>query len=170
MKKAIVIGMLTVLPLPGSADTSSAAQCGAKESTCKCAERRTDPISGKPAMIRCDDLVTWFRYDNRGNLTHIENSAGSSIDLEYDGESQQITRMITADSADESRRELTFLYNSGGKPSMIGLVGVGEITVEYDPQGEIAKVNSDQGIKIALQVARVFMNLNATLKAAGVSF
>jgi hypothetical protein len=64
---------------------------------------------------------------------------------------------------------LSFKYNSLGKPVEIEMMKVGKIQVAYDNYGEIKRVESKQGHKMALQVTQAFQNLLAIVKPAGVN-
>jgi hypothetical protein len=46
------------------------------------------------------------------------------------------------------------------------MVGKGEIKVKYDRRGEISKVDSKQGAKMALSVTEAFQTLMKTVKVA----
>jgi YD repeat-containing protein len=124
------------------------------------------PQSDKLIMVWNNDLKTEFHYDKQGNLIRAEDSNGRVIDLDY-RDTPQIQRMVDVNRADKTRRELTFKYNAAGKPTEIALVGTGKITVDYDDKGEISKVNSSQGAKMALQVTQAFQNLLSVVKVAG---
>jgi hypothetical protein len=55
-----------------------------------------------------------------------------------------------------------------GKPYEIAMKGVGKINVKYDNYGEIKKVESSAGHKMALQVTMAFQSLLSIVKPAGV--
>lgn len=118
---------------------------------------RTDKASGK---------VRWtaFEYTALGNLARAENSRGKSVNLEYDG----LGRIATM--TDDAEVTLTFEYNHIGKPNRISMQGKGTIDVTYDEAGEIEKVKSDDGHKMALAVTRAFQKLLSLVKPAGVNF
>jgi hypothetical protein len=78
--------------------------------------------------------------------------------------------MVESNITQHTHRELTFKYNALGKPTKIKMVGKGEIDVTYDSQGEISKVASKQGSKMALAVTDAFQTLLAEVKVAGVEF
>lgn len=112
---------------------------------------------------------TSFQYDKGGNLSKAVNSAGKSVLLIYD-RAGKITRMIDQEKNDEkSRRTLSFKYNSMGKPVEIEMENVGIINVAYDNYGEIKKVESKAGAKMALQVTQAFQSLLSIVKPAGVN-
>ncbi len=127
------------------------------------------PQSGKIIQILNNDLKTEFKYDEQGNLIHAENSNHQVIDLDYRS-TPQIQSMIEVNSAENTRRELNFKYDTAGHPTEITLVGIGKITVEYDDQGEISSVISNQGPQMALEVTQAFQNLLKVVKIAGVNF
>jgi YD repeat-containing protein len=124
------------------------------------------PKSGKLILVLSDELNTQFNYDERGNLTRAANSKGRVIDLEYAG-TDLIQGMVERDGIDHRRRELRFKYNADGRPTEITMVGTGKIIVAYDDEGEISKVESKQGVKMALQVTRFFQDLLSVVKVAG---
>lgn len=124
------------------------------------------PQSGKLILVLSDELNTQFNYDEQGNLTRAANSKGRVIDLEYAG-TALIQRMVEHDGVDGRRRELRFKYNTDGQPTEITMAGMGKIVVAYDNEGEISKVKSKQGAKMALQVTRFFQDLLSVVKVAG---
>jgi len=112
---------------------------------------------------------TNFTYDKRGNLYKATNSAGKSVLLIYDRKGR-ITKMVDQDSKGKAKkRVLTFKYNALGKPVEIAMSKVGKINVAYDNYGEIKKVESKSGHKMALQVTQAFQSLLSIVKPAGVN-
>lgn len=112
---------------------------------------------------------TTFQYDKIGNLSQAVNSSGKSVLLIYDRVGK-ITKMIDQEKGDtKSRRTLSFKYNSLGKPVEIEMENVGIINVAYDNYGEIKKVESKAGAKMALQVTQAFQSLLSIVKPAGVN-
>lgn len=112
---------------------------------------------------------TNFTYDKAGNLAKAVNSNGKSVLLIYD-RMGKITKMIDQEKNDEkTRRTLSFKYNSLGKPIEIEMENVGIINVAYDNYGEIKKVESKAGAKMALQVTQAFQSLLSIVKPAGVN-
>lgn len=112
---------------------------------------------------------TTFQYDKIGNLSKAVNSAGKSVLLIYDRDGK-ITKMIDQEKDDaKSRRTLSFKYNAFGKPVEIEMENVGIINVAYDNYGEIKKVESKAGAKMALQVTQAFQSLLSIVKPAGVN-
>ena len=77
--------------------------------------------------------------------------------------------MIDQDKKNNKKRTLSFVYNALGKPIKIKMEKVGTILVAYDNYGEIKKVESKAGHKMALQVTQAFQSLLAIVKPAGVN-
>lgn len=111
---------------------------------------------------------TKFSYDKKGNLTRATNSKGKSVALFYDIKGR-IQKMFDKNKKSNKTRILSFQYNALGKPVEIKMKGIGKINVAYDNYGEIKKVKSDQGHKMALQVTQAFQSLLAIVKPAGVN-
>ena len=111
--------------------------------------------------------TTSFDYDPKGNLVKAANNQGKIVFLIYDSKGK-ISKMVDQESA-SSRRVLAFKYNSLGKPVEIEMEKVGKINVAYDNYGEIKKVESSAGHKMALQVTQAFQNLLTIVKPAGVN-
>ena len=122
------------------------------------------PKLNKISAIVTDKVSTVFSYDKVGNLTRAYNTHGQLIVLGYNAHNR-INHMV--ETSQTERRELTFKYNAQGKPVVIRLLGKGEIKVAYDAQGEITKVNSKQGAKMALGVTQAFQILLQVVKVAG---
>jgi YD repeat-containing protein len=70
---------------------------------------------------------------------------------------------------DQSHRRIDFKYNENSKPVEISDPSLGTITVSYYNSGEIKKVESTAGRKIALQVTSAFQNLLDIIRPAGVT-
>lgn len=111
---------------------------------------------------------TQFAYDKKGNLTKALNDKGKAVLLLYDRKGR-ITKMVDDNRKTNKRRTLSFKYNSLGKPVEIAMDKVGKIKVAYDNYGEIKKVDSKTGPKMALQVTQAFQSLLSIVKPAGVS-
>jgi YD repeat-containing protein len=111
--------------------------------------------------------TTTFDYDPKGNLVKAANNKGKTVFLIYDSKGK-ISKMVDQESAN-SRRILAFKYNALGKPVEIEMEKVGKINVAYDNYGEIKKVDSSAGHKMALQVTQAFQNLLTIVKPAGVN-
>jgi hypothetical protein len=77
--------------------------------------------------------------------------------------------MLDKDGKTGKSRTLTFKYNALGKPVEIMMKKVGKINVAYDNYGEIKRVESKSGHKMALQVTQAFQNLLSIVKPAGVN-
>jgi YD repeat-containing protein len=111
--------------------------------------------------------TTLFEYDAKGNLVKAANNQGKTVFLIYDTKGK-ISKMVDQES-EASRRVLAFKYNALGKPVEIEMEQVGKINVAYDNYGEIKKVESSAGHKMALQVTQAFQNLLTIVKPAGVN-
>ena len=111
---------------------------------------------------------TEFHYDKKGNLQKAFNSGRKAVLLIYDRKGR-ITKMVDDDRKKKKKRVLSFKYNSLGKPVEIALKNAGKINVEYDNYGEIKKVESKAGHKMALQVTQAFQSLLSIVKPAGVN-
>ncbi|MBC7715269.1 MAG: RHS repeat protein [Rhizobacter sp.] len=128
-----------------------------------------DDKINKITKVVNNDGWTTFQYDKIGNLAKAINSSGKSVLLIYD-RLGKITKMIDQEKDDaKSRRTLSFKYNSLGKPVEIEMENVGIINVAYDNYGEIKKVESKAGAKMALQVTQAFQSLLSIVKPAGVN-
>jgi YD repeat-containing protein len=128
-----------------------------------------DDKINKITKVVNNDGWTTFQYDKIGNLAKAVNSSGKSVLLIYD-RAGKITKMIDQDKDDaKTRRTLSFKYNSLGKPVEIEMENVGIINVAYDNYGEIKKVESKAGAKMALQVTQAFQSLLSIVKPAGVN-
>lgn len=125
------------------------------------------PKLNKISAIVTNQVSTVFTYDKAGNLIRAYNTNGQLITLGYDSH-KHINHMIETNQIEYVRRELSFKYNDMGKPAVIRLLGKGEIKVEYDAQGEISKVDSKRGVKMALGVTEAFQTLLRVVKVADV--
>lgn len=125
------------------------------------------PTLDKISAVVTEQVSTVFTYDKAGNLIRAYNTNGQVITLEYDSH-KHIYHMLETNQTEHVRRELSFKYNKMGKPTVIRLVGKGEIKVEYDEQGKISKVDSKQGAAMALGVTQAFQILLQVVKVAGV--
>lgn len=111
-------------------------------------------------------VLSWseFQYDAKGNLVQAKNSEGKGVRLVY-GIDGKIMSMM-----DQNKRVLNFEYDKQTqKPSKISDPAMGTITVDYNNSGEIKKVDSTAGRKIAMQVTGAFNNLLEIIRPAGVS-
>ena len=111
---------------------------------------------------------TKFTYDAKGNLVKAVNSSNQAVLLVYDRKGK-ITKMVDNNLKTKKRRILSFEYNASGKPVEISMAKVGKINVAYDNYGEIKRVDSKAGHKMALQVTQAFQNLLTIVKPAGVN-
>jgi YD repeat-containing protein len=97
---------------------------------------------------------TTFNYDNRGNLAAAQNTDGQTVRLTYD----QRGRIATI--IDQAKKEVQIKYEERtGRPAQITRPKVGSIAVTYKANGEINKVESNDGPAVATQVASTFNNL-----------
>lgn len=104
-----------------------------------------------------------FKYDTKGNLIFAKNSDNKGVKLFYDANGR-IKTMV-----DQNQRQINFKYNENSKPIEITDPKLGTITVSYSNSGEIKKVESTAGRKIALQVTSAFQNLLDIIRPAGVN-
>lgn len=129
-----------------------------KESRSELDSLAYDARLGKLARIvrrtRGEDVARWtnFAYDSAGNLVEAVDHEGKSVKLQYDAKGK-IHTMISPDAT------LHFAYNEIGKPVRIELEKVGVLTVAYEPNGEIQKVDSDGGHRVSLAVTQAFQGL-----------
>ena len=96
------------------------------------------------------------------------SSKGKAVLLIYNSKGK-IKKMVDRNQKTKTKRVLAFTYNSIGKPVEIAMEKVGKIQVAYDNHGEIKKVESKAGHKMALQVTQAFQNLLVIVKPAGVN-
>ncbi|MEK6705928.1 MAG: DUF6531 domain-containing protein [Bdellovibrionota bacterium] len=104
-----------------------------------------------------------FKYDQKGNLVYAKNSDKKGVKLVYDVNGR-ISTLV-----DQNNRVIKFKYNENSKPIEITDPSLGSITVTYNNSGEIKKVDSSAGRKIAVQVTSAFQNLLDIIRPAGVS-
>lgn len=126
-----------------------------------------DDAINKIKKVVNNEGTTQFEYDAKGNLVKASNNAGKIVFLIYDSKGK-ISKMVDQESASE-KRVLAFKYNALGKPVEIEMEKIGKINVAYDNYGEIKKVESSAGHKMALQVTQAFQNLLSIVKPAGVN-
>lgn len=109
--------------------------------------------------------VDWstFQYDTRGNLTVAKNSTKAEVRLFYDNLGRIKTMM------DQGKKQIHFKYNENSKPVEITDPQMGTINVSYSNSGEVKKVDSTGGRKIALAVTSAFQNLLEIIRPAGVT-
>ncbi|MBC77437.1 MAG: hypothetical protein CME64_15645 [Halobacteriovoraceae bacterium] len=111
---------------------------------------------------------TKFAYNDQGNLERAVNSAGKAVLLIYNSK-EKISKMVDKDKKTKKVRTLSFEYNALDKPEVIKMDKVGQIRVTYDNYGDIKRVESKAGHKMAMQVTQAFQNLLAIVKPAGVN-
>lgn len=140
-----------------------------KDTPFESTELEYHPNFGKVTSVRKktkgDSKSEWskFQYDGAGNLTYAENSDKRTVRLVYDRVGR-IKSMV-----DQDKRVLNFKYNEHSKPTEIEDPKLGAIKVTYTATGEIKKVDSTAGRKIALQVTTAFQNLLDIIRPAGVT-
>lgn len=127
-----------------------------------------DKKLNKISEVKNQSGWTKFKYDRKGNLTTAQNSNKQAVKLIYDRKGK-INKMVDKNLKTKKTRTLTFKYNALGKPVEISMSRVGKINVAYDNFGEIKRVESKSGHKMALQVTQAFQNLLAIVKPAGVN-
>ncbi len=110
-----------------------------------------------------DTYWSEFQYDDKGNLVFAKNSESKGVKLFYD-QNGRIRSLL-----DNAKRRIDFKYNENSKPVEITDPTLGSITVSYTNSGEIKKVESTAGRKIALQVTTAFQNLLDIIRPAGVN-
>lgn len=104
---------------------------------------------------------TQYQYDKKGNLAFAANSDGQRVTMSYDAKGR--IRTIT----DQAKKVVRIEYEEKfGKPAVVTRPGLGTIRVTYRPNGEIDKVNSNEGPSVAMQVASTFNNLLDILSPA----
>jgi hypothetical protein len=123
----------------------------------------------KIAKVTNNKGWTKFQYDPKGNLKKAVNQRGKKVLLVYNRHGK-ITKMMDHDPRRKKKdRTLAFKYNALGKPVEINIIKIGKIKVSYDNYGEIKKVHSKSGHKMAMQVTQAFQNLLSIVKPAGVN-
>lgn len=142
-----------------------------KTTSTEITELSYDPKVGKVNKVVRTSKATkklngWsvFGYDSKGNLITAKNSDGKEVGLLYDTNGR-ISRLLDK----KQKRIIQFKYNENSKPIEISDPSLGSITVSYTNSGEIKKVESSAGRKIALQVTSAFQNLLDIIRPAGVS-
>ena len=141
-----------------------------KTTSTEVTELAYDPkVSKVSKVVRYSKLnkkdVSWsqFQYDDKGNLVFAKNSENKGVKLFYDGNGR-IRSML-----DQNKRRIDFKYNENSRPIEITDPSLGSITVSYTNSGEIKKVDSTAGRKIAVQVTSAFQNLLDIIRPAGVT-
>ncbi|MBU3011395.1 hypothetical protein KO506_08275 [Polaribacter vadi] len=126
------------------------------------------PTSEKLTYVKNDSGIFEFTYDENLNLTDVQKNKNQWVKLVYDV-NNKITTMTDGNKTTGKTRTLTFLYNKIGKPIKIEMKDVGAINVTYDKYGEIERVASEDGHKMALQVTQAFQSLLQLVKPSGVN-
>jgi YD repeat-containing protein len=127
------------------------------------------PTLGKVTVVATNEDRTDFGYDTQGKLVRAMTGKGHLVTLTYDRHNN-IVRMVEGDKSKHVQHDLLFKYNAQKKPIKISMVGKGEINIFYDKQGEIAKVDSKQGAKMALEVTQAFQGLLSLVKVASANY
>ncbi|MBU6374414.1 MAG: hypothetical protein KGQ59_00300 [Bdellovibrionales bacterium] len=129
-----------------------------------------DPKVAKVSKVvrnskRDKKLSSWaqFQYDSRGNLVLAKNSDKKGVKIFYDA-SGRIKTLV-----DQDQRRLDFKYDQSSRPVEITDPKLGTIKVSWKSGGEIDKVDSAAGQKVAVQVTTAFQNLLEIIRPAGVS-
>lgn len=122
--------------------------------------QRVDPRHGMVVLASHGSAVAEADYDALGQLLAVRQGGVETLRLEYNS-----ARQIVA--ARTREQQLAIAYNAAGKPARIHVRGLGEITVEYDDQGEILRVASDAGHRMALQVTQIFQQILASVQTVG---
>jgi YD repeat-containing protein len=120
-------------------------------------------VNRYPRGKKTQGIWSKFQYDPKGNLVSAQNSDKKAVRLFYDTNGR-IKSMV-----DQNKRQIQFKYNENSKPIQITDPALGSITVSYTNSGEIKKVDSTAGRKIAVQVTSAFQNLLDIIRPAGVS-
>ncbi len=133
-------------------------------------ELKYDAKAGKVSKVVKNSKInkkfsSWsqFQYDDRGNLVFAKNSTKKGVKLFYDA-TGRIKTLV-----DQDRRRLDFKYDQNSRPVEITDPKLGTIKVTYKTSGEIDKVDSAAGQKVALQVTTAFQNLLEIIRPAGVN-
>jgi len=132
--------------------------------------------------ISASDSIYMKYHPKLEKMTYVKNSSGEykfeyndSADLTYANKNNDVwARLIYNEEGkitemQQEDKTLVFKYNEMGKPVKIEIEGLGGINVTYDEYGEIERVSSEDGHKMALQVTQAFQNLLALVKPAGVN-
>ncbi len=129
---------------------------------------RYHPSSEKLTYVKNKSGTYKFTYDENLNLTYVIKNDKQWVKLIYD-DNNNISTMRDGNKATDKTSKLTFEYNKMGKPIKIKMKDVGAIDITYDENGEIERVESQKGYKMALQVTQAFQNLLALVKPSGVN-
>lgn len=100
-------------------------------------------------------VTTEFKYEpKRCNLIFARNSIGQTARLSYDKNGR------IAAIKDQTKKIVKIKYEARfGKPEIVSRPGLGTIKVSYNQNGDVKKVESKDGPKVAVQVASIFNNL-----------
>lgn len=103
-----------------------------------------------------------FQYNTNGDLIRADED-GKWVVLDYDSKGK-ISRMEYEEGV------LRFEYNSIGKPSVIQMEGKGTLKVTYKSNGEIDKVDSEEGSSVSMAITQAFQMLLRRTKPQGLNF
>ncbi len=141
-----------------------------KETPSEVTELTYDSQAGKVSKVsryfKADrKKIMWaqFDYDKKYNLIFAKNSEGKKVKIIYDSSGRILTLI------DQDKKQISFKYNENSKPIQITDPSLGTISVTYTNSGEIKKVESPAGRKIAFQVTSAFQNLLEIIRPAGVN-
>ncbi len=104
-----------------------------------------------------------FQYDGSGNMIFAENSEKKAVRLLY------FPNGLIKTMVDNAKRRMDFKYDENSKPTQIKYENLGTITMSYTNSGEVKKIESSAGRKVASQVFTAFQNLLEIVRPAGVS-
>jgi len=115
----------------------------------------SDKGNKKDSVPEIKKVRTHFTYEpKKCNLILAQNSDGQKVKLQYDVKGR------IAVIEDQSKKLVKIQYDSRfGKPAVVSRPGLGTINVSYKASGEIDKVDSKDGPRVAVQVASIFSNL-----------
>jgi len=110
-----------------------------------------------------DTTIYTYSYNDKDDLVYATKDT-TWVRLSYNAQ-HRISKMEYNDGV------ISFEYNAIGKPSMMKLEGEtnGTLTVDYDDNGEIKKVNSPDGSAMSLKITSAFQQLINITKPSGVS-
>lgn len=95
--------------------------------------------------------VTEFKYDNKLNLRRATDSDGRVVEMAYDERGRVVQVM------DQTKKLTKLTYEERfGRPRIIERPGLGRVEISYKPNGEIDKVQSQEGPVVTMQVAATF--------------
>ncbi len=110
-------------------------------------------------------ITTRFVYEpKKCYLQRASNSEGLQVALTYDRYGR-VVKMV-----DQSKKSLLITYDeSSGRPRRVNRPDMGSIQMSYDSLGNISSIKSQEGQKVALQVASMFSNFLELISLASAS-